>query len=223
VPFAVIPTVSDQVLRFGVGPTAVTDRLAAESVFSVNAAAADALETAAGTPVAFTVSALRMADLGIAKVWAKTGAKPTALVLNSADYPRLSDKAAVGPGDTVGAEGARFNGIPLVAKAIGGDDPADTHHLPPPVVPYATTMLEAPDGLRIGYVESVEAIGVTIAADCVEAVIEAAPLLEALGHHLEPGRRRGCSTRSSRRTICDPPAGNSSTCWTGSRPRSAGP
>ena len=76
-----------------------------------------------------------MADLGIAKVWAKTGAKPTALVLNSADYPRLSDKAAVGPGDTVGAEGARFNGIPLVAKAIGGDDPADTYHLPPPVVP----------------------------------------------------------------------------------------
>jgi hypothetical protein len=96
---------------------------------------------------------LRMADLGIAKVWAKTGAKPTALVLNSADYPRLSDKAAVGPGDTVGGEVARFNGIPLVVKAIGGDDPADTYHLPPPVVPYATTMLEAPDGLRIGYVE----------------------------------------------------------------------
>jgi amidase len=35
--------------------------------------------------------------------------------------------------------------------------------------------------------------------------------------------RRGCSTRSSRRTTCDPPAGSSSTCWTGSRPRSDGP
>ena len=70
----------------------------------------------------------------------------------------LSDKAAVGPGDTVGGEVARFNGIPLVVKAIGGDDPADTHRLPPPVVPDATTMLKAPDGLRIGYVESVEAI-----------------------------------------------------------------
>ena len=64
--------------------------------------------------------------------------------------------------------------------AIGGADPADIYHLPPPAVPYATTMSDAPDGLRIGYVESVEAIGVTIAADCVAAVTEAARLLEAL-------------------------------------------
>ena len=71
--------------------------------------------------------------------------------------------------------------------AVGGADPADIYHLPPPDVPYATTMSEAPDGLRIGYVESVEAIGVTVAADCVAAVTEAARLLEALGHHVEPG------------------------------------
>ncbi len=51
--------------------------------------------------------------------------------------------------------------------AVGGADPADIYRLPPPDVPYATTMSDAPDGLRIGYVESVEAIGVTVAADCV--------------------------------------------------------
>jgi hypothetical protein len=28
----------------------------------------------------------------------------------------LSDKAAVGPGDTIGAETVRFNGIPLIAN-----------------------------------------------------------------------------------------------------------
>ena len=72
--------------------------------------------------------------------------------------------------------------------AVGGADPTDIYHLPPPAVPYATTMSEAPDGLRIGYVESVEAIGVTVAADCVAAVTEAAGLLGALGHHVEPGR-----------------------------------
>ena len=71
---------------------------------------------------------------------------------------------------------------------VGGADPADIYHLPPPAVPYTTAMSEAPDGLRIGYVESVEAVGVTVAADCVAAVTEAAGLLEALGHHVEPGR-----------------------------------
>jgi amidase len=70
---------------------------------------------------------------------------------------------------------------------VGGADPADIYHLPPPAVPYATTMSDAPHDLRIGYVESVEAIGVTVAADCVAAVTEAAGLLEALGHHVEPG------------------------------------
>ena len=72
--------------------------------------------------------------------------------------------------------------------AVGGADPTDTYHLPPPDVPYATTMSEAPDGLRIGYVESVAAIGVTVAPDCVAAVTEAAGLLEALGHHVQPSR-----------------------------------
>src|SRR3954462_14937020 len=43
--------------------------------------------------------------------------------------------------------------------AIGGADPADAYRLPPPTVPYATTMSDAPGPLRIGYVESVEAIG----------------------------------------------------------------
>lgn len=115
--FAVTQTVSDQVIRFGVGAQAVTDRLAAESVFSVNRAAAEALETAAGAPLVYTESAGHMADYGIATVWAQTGSKPTALLVNPEDYPFLSAKAAVGPGDTVGAEVVRFNGIPLVVNA----------------------------------------------------------------------------------------------------------
>jgi hypothetical protein len=45
-----------------------------------------------------------------------TGAKPTALLLNSADYPALAEKAVTGPGDTVGAEVLRYNGIPLIVN-----------------------------------------------------------------------------------------------------------
>jgi amidase len=54
-------------------------------------------------------------------------------------------------------------------------------------VPYATSLSDAPTGLRIGYVDSVEATGVTVDADCVAAVAEAARLLESLGHAIEPG------------------------------------
>ncbi|MGY4651291.1 amidase [Mycobacterium sp. URHB0021] len=71
--------------------------------------------------------------------------------------------------------------------AIGGADPSDVYHLPLPDVPYETTMSQPPDALRIGYVESVEALGVTVAQECGAAVTEAARLLESLGHHVEPG------------------------------------
>ena len=37
--------------------------------------------------------------------------------MNPADYPALADKAAVGPGDGVGAEIVRFNGVPLIVNA----------------------------------------------------------------------------------------------------------
>ncbi|MDT5344947.1 MAG: hypothetical protein QOE52_4131 [Mycobacterium sp.] len=114
--FAVVQTVSRQAVRFGVGAQAVIDRLAAETVFSVNEAIAGALETAAGAPLGYLGSASQSANLAIATVWAQTGARPTAFVVNSEDYPSLSDKAAVGPGDTIGAETVRFNGIPLIAN-----------------------------------------------------------------------------------------------------------
>ena len=114
--FAVVQTVSRQVVRFGVGAQAVIDRLAAQSVFSVNKAIADALQTAAGAPLGYMGSARQSADLAVATVFARTGARPTALVVNSEDYPSLSDKAAVGHGDTIGAEIVRFNGIPLIAN-----------------------------------------------------------------------------------------------------------
>ena len=90
--------------------------------------------------------------------------------------------------------------------AVGGADPNGIYHLPPPAVPYATATSDAPDGLRIGYVESVEAIDVTVDADCVAAVREAAGLLEALGHHVEPGRPARLLDEDSRRATCAPPA-----------------
>ncbi len=71
--------------------------------------------------------------------------------------------------------------------AVGGADPGDVYRLGRPPVPYATTMLNAPEGLRIGFVTTVEQSGVPVAADCVAAVSEAARLLEELGHHVEPG------------------------------------
>ena len=57
-----------------------------------------------------------MADLAIAKVWAQTGAKPTALLVNSANYPDLAEKAVTGPGDTVGAEVLRYNGVVIAVN-----------------------------------------------------------------------------------------------------------
>ena len=85
--------------------------------------------------------------------------------------------------------------------AVGGADPADTYHLPPPDVPYATTMSEAPDGLRIGYVESVEAIGVTVARR-----------LRRRGHRggwaargARPPRRAGPTGAAVRRGVRDAP------------------
>ncbi len=71
--------------------------------------------------------------------------------------------------------------------AIGGPDPRDIYQLPAPASPYAETTAVEPDGLRIGYIESVDHIGVTVDENCVAAVTEAAELLDSLGHHVEPG------------------------------------
>ena len=114
--FAVQKKVSDQLVRFGVGAQVVIDRLRAEVIYSINASVATALETAAGTPVTYTTSASAMADTGIASVWANTGQMPTAILVNPADYPALADKAAVGPGDGIGAPVVAFNGCPLLVN-----------------------------------------------------------------------------------------------------------
>lgn len=70
--------------------------------------------------------------------------------------------------------------------AVGGAEPTDAYRLPLPAIPYATTVSNEPEQLRIGYIDSVEAIGVTVAPDCIAEVAEAARLLDALGHHVEP-------------------------------------
>ena len=85
-------------------------------MFSVNSACATALETAAGVPIAYDTSAGHGADTAIARVWAACGAKPTALLINSASYADLAEKSVTGPGDTVGAEVVRFNGIVLLVN-----------------------------------------------------------------------------------------------------------
>ncbi|NMO02989.1 amidase [Gordonia sp. TBRC 11910] len=69
--------------------------------------------------------------------------------------------------------------------AVGGPDPTDVYRLPMPETPYATTVLETPEALRIGFVDAVGGIATPVDPDCVAAVGEAARLLEAAGHHVE--------------------------------------
>lgn len=68
--------------------------------------------------------------------------------------------------------------------AICGDHPADVYRLEKPEKPYLAALSDAPNGLRIGSIA--EVADVTVDADCVKAVAEAARLLESLGHHVEP-------------------------------------
>jgi amidase len=72
--------------------------------------------------------------------------------------------------------------------AVSGSDPADVYQLPKPEKPYAAVILDDPEKLRIGYVDSAEALesrGVRVHSACIEAVDEAARLLERLGHHVD--------------------------------------
>jgi hypothetical protein len=115
--FAVVSTVSDQILRYGVGPVAVTTRLTSEVVYSTNAAFAAGLEAAAGTPLAAAATPSEGADLAVGSVWAATGSRPTALLVNPVDYASLSSKAAYGPGDTIAAAVVRYNGTALVVNS----------------------------------------------------------------------------------------------------------
>jgi amidase len=74
--------------------------------------------------------------------------------------------------------------------AVAGADPADVYQLPKPENPYAASILESPGALRIGFLDSAEALearGVTVDPACVAAVDEAARLLEGLGHHVDRG------------------------------------
>jgi amidase len=72
--------------------------------------------------------------------------------------------------------------------AVAGADPADVYQLPGPEKSYATTIMDSPGALRIGYTDSAEALksrGVAVDPACIAAVEEAARLLEGLGHHVE--------------------------------------
>lgn len=69
--------------------------------------------------------------------------------------------------------------------AVGGPDPSDVYRLPMPETSYAATMRATPEPLRIGFVDSVAGIDAPVDPDCVDAVAEAARLLDGFGHHVE--------------------------------------
>ncbi|MQB02153.1 MAG: hypothetical protein GEU78_18195, partial [Actinobacteria bacterium] len=87
-PYGVTYDISDQVARFGVGETAVADRLSAEAVFSANGGIINRFELH-GSEIAFVSDAPTSLDTGIAEVVSRTGGA-TGVVINAADYPAVA-------------------------------------------------------------------------------------------------------------------------------------
>jgi amidase len=74
--------------------------------------------------------------------------------------------------------------------AVAGAEPADVYQLPRPEKAYAASIMESPGVLRIGYIDSAEALaarGMAVDPACVDAVDEAARLLDGLGHRVDCG------------------------------------
>lgn len=68
--------------------------------------------------------------------------------------------------------------------AIHGPDEGSPFRIAPPERPYADEVGRDPGRLRIGY-STTSPIGEPVALDCVHAVLDAAKLLEGLGHQVE--------------------------------------
>lgn len=68
--------------------------------------------------------------------------------------------------------------------ALQGPDAGAPFHIAPPARPYLQELDSEPGPLRIAYTER-SPIGTPVHAECVEAVRDAARLLESLGHHVE--------------------------------------
>jgi amidase len=69
--------------------------------------------------------------------------------------------------------------------AIHGPSPGDPYHIAPPDGSYLDAIQQTPEPLRIGF-SSRHPVGGTTHPECVQAVEDAATLLDDLGHHVEP-------------------------------------
>jgi amidase len=69
-------------------------------------------------------------------------------------------------------------------EVLSGPEPGEFFQPPPPFRPYAEEVGAPPGTLRIGY-STASPLGTPVAQDCIDAVGEAARLLEGLGHHVE--------------------------------------
>ncbi len=89
-------------------------------------------------------------------------------------------------------EGASANGVltrsvrdtARMLDVLAGPEPGDQYVLAPPERPYAAEADIAPGRLRIGF-STASPIGTPVDQACIDAVHNAARLLESLGHHVE--------------------------------------
>lgn len=70
---------------------------------------------------------------------------------------------------------------------LSGAAPGDPFAIAPPVKPFAAQMEDSPGKLRIGFFTA-SPYDTAVAPECVQAVQEAAKLLESLGHHVEEAK-----------------------------------
>ena len=73
----------------------------------------------------------------------------------------------------------------LMLDVVAGAGIGDPYVAPPPLQPYAYEILQGPGRLRIAYSVAPPAEGMSVDAECVRAVEEAAKLCESLGHTVE--------------------------------------
>src|SRR5690606_3924388 len=73
-------------------------------------------------------------------------------------------------------------------QTIQGAMPGDPYSAPPPARPYPDEVGADPGRLRIGYTATAPDGYTPVHPACVAAAEAAARSLEALGHHVEPGR-----------------------------------
>jgi amidase len=77
----------------------------------------------------------------------------------------------------------------LALDLLQGAEPGDPFVIAPPAEPYAQAMLREPGRLRIGFTAA-SPIGTEVHPEAVQAVRQAARLLESLGHHVEEAAPR---------------------------------